>query len=953
MKNNAFFLKDAVHLIRETVSAHKEQNEDSPYFFLVGAGVSSSQIKDSIGLAKDLTSLIKKKAQSCGNHFEKLQSEASGVNAHPTEQYSFWLKSAFGNHAERLQYLKELVRGAKISSANMLLAQILSSRQIAASVVTTNFDDKLFQALQLIGAHDLFAADSISSASASASAVSPHDDQLQIIYAHGTYHFYDVDNINHKNIRPGETHPMTDILDRFYKSKIPIVVGYGGWEDDIVMSRLKEQLRHPLPHCVVWFCYNRQSYRSLPDWLVGNGNVIFVLPENSSECSSDTDCFFAGESMGEEVLAAHDVFSAMISEFEIAAPEIFYDSFNYYMRAAEKLLPKSEDNFCLKRWARRIKVAEQYTISDTECSIKKLENAAVRKNLNEAAKQISALSDMDFLSENDFHYTLFSVVCPLLNEKNSMAGNEDHIVFCESVAACLEKKFHLLAGVEQLYDLLRGMLERIEENCPGHEARVLSLVGKIAILCRKSSDLLALEIKCLHVSFNLTSGADRCKLQEQIVGRCLLNREKTGAACAASGTLCKMYLLSNSPEEKMQLFENLRQLSCIFPEETAIHKRFYTIWLRVAEKSGKSPDRFDACINDMSGRGNPELGFLLAEAYQMKMASTNDKDEQLRLCGIALKYGEQQHEESCGCTLTLMNVLSAMVFILAGRQQIIETKKNCLKLLELQKKIPFCACAKMHAVLALNLLALTAAGKDEKEARYRAVIALCMSDTDKPEFLARLFCAIDDLLKILPEEEGRRLASENKLYQKHARAQAIHAQATNEYLEGNLESAEPLFTDAYTLFKELFGDEYDNPAGIPLAYIKRKRPSSRVKIPLPDLLKETRSNIGNAFRCINLALCHIEGNAVPQSFTAAVAELNKIETDLPSALSWWKNESVVGEEESALVLLLLYFSCKIGFSDIGLPETIFKEKCKKITCLPPNLKQLFPDSQILHNPVGY
>lgn len=65
--------------------------------------------------------------------------------------YSKWIEFAYPNRIDRSNLFKRLNATAKISSANLLLAQILDSGKFANTVFTTNFDDSLKRALNLIG----------------------------------------------------------------------------------------------------------------------------------------------------------------------------------------------------------------------------------------------------------------------------------------------------------------------------------------------------------------------------------------------------------------------------------------------------------------------------------------------------------------------------------------------------------------------------------------------------------------------------------------------------------------------------------------------------------------------------------------------------------------------------------------------------------------------------------
>ena len=77
------------------------------------------------------------------------------------------------------------------------------------------------------------------------------------------------------------------LLAQILKTKSPIVIGYSGWEDDVIMSKLRERLAYAaLPYKLIWFCYSGNDYEKLPGWLKENEEVVFVLPETKKDMRS-------------------------------------------------------------------------------------------------------------------------------------------------------------------------------------------------------------------------------------------------------------------------------------------------------------------------------------------------------------------------------------------------------------------------------------------------------------------------------------------------------------------------------------------------------------------------------------------------------------------------------------------------------------------------------------------
>lgn len=123
------------------------------------------------------------------------------------------------------------------------------------------------------------------------------------------------------------------------------MIGYSGWEDDVIMSKIKERLQYAaLPYSFIWFCYTMKDYEMLPGWLKESEDVFFVLPEQN--CKSDKD-----ENKEESsILPAEDVFAALITKFEFTAPNLFRNPIQYYIELIECFLPENENVFPTKSW---------------------------------------------------------------------------------------------------------------------------------------------------------------------------------------------------------------------------------------------------------------------------------------------------------------------------------------------------------------------------------------------------------------------------------------------------------------------------------------------------------------------------------------------------------------------------------------------------------------------------
>ncbi len=78
---------------------------------------------------------------------------------------------------------------------------------------------------------------------------------------------------------------MASLPDRVLSRRSPLVIGYGGWDGDVIMTALKRRLQSPLPHNLYWFCYRRSDLDSLPPWLKSHRQVYFVVPPSYDSSS--------------------------------------------------------------------------------------------------------------------------------------------------------------------------------------------------------------------------------------------------------------------------------------------------------------------------------------------------------------------------------------------------------------------------------------------------------------------------------------------------------------------------------------------------------------------------------------------------------------------------------------------------------------------------------------------
>lgn len=225
-----------------------------PYFFIVGAGISVPEIP----CASKIVDICKKTVKEIDDElFKQYEEESEKFADNGMKYYSTWIEYAYPNRINRSQLFKDLCSKSKISSANLMLAQILNSGQFANTVFTTNFDDSLRRALDLIGAENYFCAENMMDNLV----ISNQTKDIQVVHVHGTFNFYDCANLENEiddiASRSG-TISSSRLLSSFLSNQAPIIVGYSGWENDVIMKCLKERLTYPTPLQYIWICYDKK-----------------------------------------------------------------------------------------------------------------------------------------------------------------------------------------------------------------------------------------------------------------------------------------------------------------------------------------------------------------------------------------------------------------------------------------------------------------------------------------------------------------------------------------------------------------------------------------------------------------------------------------------------------------------------------------------------------------------
>lgn len=408
-------LETAIGEIKQACT-QSEKNGHCPFFFIVGAGISSP----SVPLAKEIIIHCKEKAVELKKKIDELDPQ----KIPPIDLYSYYFGTAYSQPAHRQEYLRGLIEKKQISAANLRLAHILLSKKITNMVVTPNFDDFLTRSLNLFGLRHI-----VCDHPKTVERINILNKEIQIVHVHGTYWFYDCCNLRDEIKKmakgpKGTVFTMASLLDQILVHRSPLVIGYSGWEGDIIMSALKRRLKTGLPYNLYWFCYKREDINFLPRQLKKHPNVYFVLPQQDASeaktASKDeegliqkTEKGFAEKEKKTPELPAVKVFEELIKAIDIPQPDLTRDPLEFMERTLREsfFLEETEtDIYYLNKVVEKIekakKLLEEKT-AETERLLETLRDlmrcSQYRQAINEIAKISMKTMDMEKV------YEIFSI----------------------------------------------------------------------------------------------------------------------------------------------------------------------------------------------------------------------------------------------------------------------------------------------------------------------------------------------------------------------------------------------------------------------------------------------------------------------------------------------------------------------------------------------------------------
>lgn len=299
-------LKTAAARIRESRASTRTA---SPYFLLCGAGVSVP----SVPLAWQIE-------EECRRRAEDLGLASGDAPSDPAGGYSYWLEQAHPDPDQRRAFFRDKIEGKPLTDANLRLAHLLVDGRLTRLLVTPNFDDFCSRALHLFGVPHV-----VCDHPATTARIDLEGPDVRIVHVHGSYWFYDLINTDDEIDQRARGHfgaGMGELLDDLLRARCPLVLGYSGWEGDVIMRALKKRLRKPLKHQLYWFCYRAGAIDALPKWLQKHSNVSFVVPDGD-----------------DDALPADRVFDELLRVFKAEAPPIARDPLGFLAERIEASAP--------------------------------------------------------------------------------------------------------------------------------------------------------------------------------------------------------------------------------------------------------------------------------------------------------------------------------------------------------------------------------------------------------------------------------------------------------------------------------------------------------------------------------------------------------------------------------------------------------------------------------------
>lgn len=919
-------LKEAVNLIWETVKITEEQstNGELPYVFIVGAGISAPEILSAHGIVQHCQEKVKELYQD-DEELDRVFEKSKKFTVNSAGYYSYWFGQAYKNKIHRQQYLKSIINKARISTSNLLLAQILNNKKIATTVITPNFDNQLLKSLNLLGNYNVFSANNV----LDNIALSRNSLDIQLMHVHGTYEFYDCCNLEQEITRvANETgiKSTAGTIEEFLKNQSPIVIGYSGWEDDVIMSKIKERLLYaPLPYGIIWFCFSNKDYEILPEWLKSSEDVFFVLPDIVSDEEKTVD-----KNKEEQLLLpAEDVFTALIAKFEFEAPKLFSNPIQYYIDLIDGFFPQNGEIFPVKAWKKRLDYIEGH-LGDIEKKIIELDNASARKDVIEITRILGEI-DYNFISEDDLEHIINGIIIPSLSNKNRIEDKQDIYAFLEKVLELFYKRAkdidsHKMKGyLQETIEFLLNYKREIKEDDEIH------IYDSILEICSSNIEFEQIELTVLGMKSDVSSNKERMLLQNQIIERGTQKIENVEIARLVLVAIHKQSIeQKNIAEDQMQIMERVLQKHS---ENLTILKTYYETMLNVYEENIPIDVEIDDIVKQIIEKNISKSTLLHARLLQCEKQGEVQKKVGVAISAIA----EYDYNEINSCR-ECIEYAFLLKTVITGKIELDENVEQ--RYIDLAIKLCYreegCSYVLNDMLGSLNVYINSIDSQFEKRELYKKAVDICNRSRQYGYWVYFCECYINSVEK----QEKEEFLSDNEKYRKYLAARENASVAIDEYVNQNKDKCKDLMLESSEVFDELFEGKY-NPALPNICFMARRGEVPELEISVLDVLNKVTWMGNSAFLNINKALAYISVD----NWDNARKEIKEIDSDISEAIEWWSQEQVVGKTEKDTVLLLLLLENKIVGSIKEIDTEQFWQEIEDNISIPDEMKNEIKDIQ--------
>jgi len=918
-------LKEAVNLIWETVKITEEQNANGelPYLFIVGAGISAPEILPAQGIVNHCQEKVKELYRD-ENERNEIFEKSKGLNVNSAKYYSYWFGQAYKNKIHRQQYLKHIIGKARISTSNLLLAQILNSKKVATTVITPNFDNQLLKSLNLLGNYDVFSANN----ALDNIALSRNSSNVQIMHVHGTYEFYDCCNLEHEITRvASETgiRSTAGTIEEFLKNQAPIVIGYSGWEDDVIMSKIYERLAYaPLPYNLIWFCYSQRDYENLPDWLKWSDDVLFVLPEmeNGEEKVIDQNekpCF----------LPAEDVMAALISKFEFEAPKLFSNPIQYYIELIDGFFPENVDIFPVKAWKRRLNHIEMH-LEDIEKKIIDLDAASARKDVIEITRILNTI-DCNFISKDDLEHIINGIMLPSLSNKNRIENEQDVCAFVEKMLELLQKRKTDIE-CEKLKKYLLKIIDFLSVyKRKGKKENLVKLYNAILEICRNCEEYLEIELITLGMKSDVSNQEEQTMLRGFIIEKGIekIDDDRIGRLLIIA--IGKQALAQeNITEEQLEI---MRRVLLMHEKNRNILEVYYRELLELYEENISMKTDISEIIDEIMHKEVSEK--VLFHARCIHCQKQEGIQEKVNIAINAIADYDIEIINSCGECLDYAFLLKIIIVGTIKLEKSVEQRYIDLAI-KLCYREEGCWMVSKIIMDSLDIYVDSIDSQFEKRELCKKAIDIC--ERSKLYVDWTYFC--NTYMHAIEKQDREMFLATNIRYQRYIETRDSVSDAVGEYVKGNKEKCKDILLEASDIFDELFDEKY-NPALVNVCFMARRGEIPGINISVIEVLNKVTWMGEDAFLNINKALVYVDEGR----WEDARQEIKKIDSSIPKAIEWWSQEQVVGDTEKNIVLLLLTVENKIPEGIDIIKSIEFWKACNDIKNLPDEIKKELLDLQ--------